>query len=270
MRIRRYITKSLEEENASYSYVGVFLRKEYSVLWIAQLKEILRKCNTYLKNAFAVGEDTKTTKMSLAATAAELQNLMIILLHTMVSFTSVNTWRIFNSKNFRADNLGALKPSLNHLCNNVVGFLIQQDFYFTLRVSYTYISWQISCAVSFIVIFWRRITMSANSRYCERVLHAIKTRCHNFLRYTDLFFVVCLSILVTYLLNCLFALLACLSAFFLSFIYFFLPSPNNYLVQRLTLLRGSTLKLKYNEYNNHRILFLTSTVSWVCPKWSYL
>lgn len=119
-RSRRYITKSVETENAAHSYVGVFLLKEHSIPWIGQLKEILNKCNFYLKSIFEDG-----------LSAAEIQNSLIVLLHTMVSFTSSNTWVIFN-----AENLRVLKPGLHQLCNNVVGFLIKNDFYRTLRVSW--------------------------------------------------------------------------------------------------------------------------------------
>lgn len=124
--ICRHITKSLEEENPAYCFVGVFLVKEYSVLWISQIKEILQKCNIYLKNFF--------TKKDVVMTSTELQNVTVILLHTMVSFTSINTWRIFHSSNLKAETLQVLKPGLNQLCSNFIGFLVHHEFYSTLRV----------------------------------------------------------------------------------------------------------------------------------------
>lgn len=124
--ICRYITKSLEEENSAYSFVGVFLVKEYSVLWISQIKEILQKCNIYLKNFF--------TRKDVVMTSTELQNATVILLHTMVSFTSINTWRIFHASNLKAETLQVLKPGLNQLCSNFIGFLVHHEFYSTLRV----------------------------------------------------------------------------------------------------------------------------------------
>lgn len=121
---RSYITKTLESENASISYVGVFLLKEHSVLWIAQLKELLNKCIFYLQTL------VKDNHLNVH----ELQNILIVFLHTIVSFTSINTWTIFKAKNCLAENLRVLKPGLNQLCNNVVGYLIQHDFYITLKV----------------------------------------------------------------------------------------------------------------------------------------
>lgn len=119
----RYVTKSLEAENVSSSYVGVFLLKEYSVAWIKQVKELLSKCNIYLKCTFV------DARMS----ATELQNTAIILLHTMVSLTSANTWRIFNASPL-PENLRVLKPGINQLCKNTVGSLLKEDFYVTLKV----------------------------------------------------------------------------------------------------------------------------------------
>lgn len=126
----RYVTKSLEAENVSSSYVGVFLLKEYSVAWIKQVKDLLSKCNVYLKSTFVDAQ----------LSATELQNTAIILLHTMVSLTSANTWRIFNASPL-PENLRVLKPGINQLCKNTVGSLLKEDFYVTLKVLVVSVNW---------------------------------------------------------------------------------------------------------------------------------
>lgn len=51
-------------------------------------------------------------------------------LHTLVSFTSPNTWALLKVKS-----LMALKPGMSQLCSNVLGALVQKGFFITLRVS---------------------------------------------------------------------------------------------------------------------------------------
>lgn len=50
-------------------------------------------------------------------------------LHTLVSFTSTNTWAIL-----RAKNLAGLKLGMSQLCNNILGALVQKGFFLHLKV----------------------------------------------------------------------------------------------------------------------------------------
>lgn len=112
----RYIVKSLDSRSPSISFIGVFLQKEHSVLWITRVKDILYKCNVYLKELDPdVSSDTK---------------FMLILLHTMISFTATNSWFVLR---FNED-LRPLIPGMNQFCNNIMAYLIKLGFYPTLRV----------------------------------------------------------------------------------------------------------------------------------------
>lgn len=54
---------------------------------------------------------------------------LALYLHTLVSFTSPNTWALLKVKS-----LMALKPGMSQLCSNVLGALVQKGFFITLRV----------------------------------------------------------------------------------------------------------------------------------------
>lgn len=54
---------------------------------------------------------------------------LALYLHTLVSFTSPNTWTLL-----KARNLAALKPGMSQLCSNILGHLVQKGFFITLRV----------------------------------------------------------------------------------------------------------------------------------------
>lgn len=56
---------------------------------------------------------------------------LALYLHTLVSFTSPNTWILLKAKN-----LAALKPGMSQLCSNILGSLVQKGFFLTLRVSF--------------------------------------------------------------------------------------------------------------------------------------
>lgn len=55
---------------------------------------------------------------------------LALYLHTLVSFTSPNTWAILKVKS-----LTTLKPGMSQLCSNILGALVQKGFFLNLRVS---------------------------------------------------------------------------------------------------------------------------------------
>lgn len=55
---------------------------------------------------------------------------LALYLHTLVSFTSPNTWAILKQKA-----MAPLKPGMTQLCSNIMGSLVQKGFFLSLRVS---------------------------------------------------------------------------------------------------------------------------------------
>lgn len=55
---------------------------------------------------------------------------LALVLRTLVAFTCPNSWAILRSKQ-----LSAMKPAMQQVCNNILGFLIQKGFFVNLRVS---------------------------------------------------------------------------------------------------------------------------------------
>lgn len=53
---------------------------------------------------------------------------LALFLHTLVAFTSANTWNLLRNKN-----LNSLKPGMIQLCNNIMGGLVQKGFYQSLK-----------------------------------------------------------------------------------------------------------------------------------------
>uniref|UniRef100_A0A2H1VCW6 Ubiquitin-protein ligase E3B n=1 Tax=Spodoptera frugiperda TaxID=7108 RepID=A0A2H1VCW6_SPOFR len=110
----RYIVQSLHSESVKLSYVGVFLNKEYSLRWIAHIKDLLYKCCQYL-------EELKPES------PIDMQSILIHL-HTLVAFTANNTWAITRLKNFEK-----LRGGMTQLCANVMGSLFHKGYYLTLK-----------------------------------------------------------------------------------------------------------------------------------------
>lgn len=54
---------------------------------------------------------------------------LALYLHTLVSFTSPNTWSILKTKS-----LNGLKPGMSQLCSNILGALVQKGFFIHLKV----------------------------------------------------------------------------------------------------------------------------------------
>lgn len=115
-RLCRYLIASLESDSPKLNYVGVTLVKELSLSWISHIKKLLGICCEVLES---LRPESHTESVSLA-----------LYLHTLVAFTSTNTWTVLKTKA-----LMNLKAGMTQLCNNIMGGLVQKGFYKTLRVS---------------------------------------------------------------------------------------------------------------------------------------
>ncbi|KAL1132531.1 hypothetical protein AAG570_010486 [Ranatra chinensis] len=114
-KLCRYLVSSVESENVRLSYVSVALNKDYSLCWIKQIKDILWKCCEYLE------------MLQRPEVASEMRSILL-LLHTLVSFTSPSTWKILQAKSMEP-----LKPGMVQLCANIMGHLFMRGFYLTLK-----------------------------------------------------------------------------------------------------------------------------------------
>ncbi|XP_026330023.1 ubiquitin-protein ligase E3B [Hyposmocoma kahamanoa] len=113
-KLCKYIVQSLLSESVKMSYVGVFLNKEYSLPWIAHIKDLLYKCCVYL-------EQMKPES------PVDMQSILIYL-HTLIAFTATNTWALTRSKNFEK-----LRGGMTQLCANIMGSLFHKGYYLTLK-----------------------------------------------------------------------------------------------------------------------------------------
>ncbi|CAB3235019.1 unnamed protein product [Arctia plantaginis] len=110
----KYIVQSLHSESVKLSYVGVFLNKEYSLQWIAHIKDLLYKCCLYL-------EELKLES------PIDMQSILVHL-HTLIAFTATNTWALTRLKKF-----DKLRSGMQQLCANVMGSLFHKGYYLTLK-----------------------------------------------------------------------------------------------------------------------------------------
>nr|CAD7456022.1 unnamed protein product [Timema tahoe] len=78
------------------------------------MKDILWKCCEYLND--------------LRPESAADMRVVLLYLHTLVAFTSTNTWNVLKTKHMEP-----LKPGLNQLCANIMGYLFTKGFYLTLK-----------------------------------------------------------------------------------------------------------------------------------------
>lgn len=113
----RYLLKSIDSDSPKLSYIGVALNKEHSLSWIRHIKQLLFKCCSLLDS---LKPETHRDTVSLA-----------LVLRTLVAFTCPNGWAILKCKQ-----LSVMKPAMQQICNNVLGFLIQKGFFLSLRVSF--------------------------------------------------------------------------------------------------------------------------------------
>lgn len=110
-----YLVSSIESDNIKISYINVALNKEYALDWIKQIKLVLWRCCEYLDNL-------------RPEQAAEMRSILL-LLRTLISFTSIGTWKVLD----RAKAMEGLKPGMQQLCANIMGYLFMRGFYLTLK-----------------------------------------------------------------------------------------------------------------------------------------
>nr|CAD7597611.1 unnamed protein product [Timema genevievae] len=103
-KLCRYLVGTLESDLIKVSYIGVALNKEHALTWISHMKDILWKCCEYLND--------------LRPESAADMRVVLLYLHTLVAFTSTNTWNVLKTKHMEP-----LKPGLNQLCANIMGYL---------------------------------------------------------------------------------------------------------------------------------------------------
>ncbi|XP_062543372.1 ubiquitin-protein ligase E3B [Armigeres subalbatus] len=113
-RLCRYLTASLESDSPKTSYIGVALNKDYSLAWIRHIKKLLYRCCMAIEQ---LRPEAHSDSISLA-----------LYLHTLVAFTSTNSWVLLRNKS-----LAGLKPGMLQLCSNIMGDLVQKGFYLNLR-----------------------------------------------------------------------------------------------------------------------------------------
>ncbi|KAI0213900.1 Ubiquitin-protein ligase E3B [Lamellibrachia satsuma] len=114
----KYILLSMNADNIKYSYVSLALSKDHVLAWIQQLKSVLLHCCSYFK----ILKPELPRDMKMITTC----------LHMLIMFTSAAKWKIVRGK---AGEL--LRPGLNQLCNNVMGYLNTQGFYPALQILLT-------------------------------------------------------------------------------------------------------------------------------------
>ncbi|XP_027719012.1 ubiquitin-protein ligase E3B [Vombatus ursinus] len=111
----RCILSSMEPENEpKVWYVSLALSKELTVLWIKQIKDILWICCKYLKY--------------LKPDILQDSKLISLYLTLLVNFTDTSTWKIVRGKG------ESLRPTMNHLCANIMGHLNQNGLYPVLQI----------------------------------------------------------------------------------------------------------------------------------------
>lgn len=84
--------------------------------WIAHIKELLHKCCKYLD-------------ILKPENPADMQ-IILLHLHTLIAFTSSNTWAVTKQKH-----LEKLRPGMTQLCANIMGALLHKGYYPVLKVS---------------------------------------------------------------------------------------------------------------------------------------
>uniref|UniRef100_A0A1B6DG25 Ubiquitin-protein ligase E3B n=1 Tax=Clastoptera arizonana TaxID=38151 RepID=A0A1B6DG25_9HEMI len=113
-KLCRYLVTSLEAETARFSYIGVALSKEHAISWISHIKNIMWKCCEYL-------DDLRPEVVSNTKS-------ILLLLHTLVAFTAINTWALL-----RTASMAPLRAGMSQLCANIMGHLCMRGFHLTLK-----------------------------------------------------------------------------------------------------------------------------------------
>ncbi|KAG8189904.1 hypothetical protein JTE90_018685 [Oedothorax gibbosus] len=113
-KVCKYIIASVETDSLKKSYIAVSFNKEFAVQWIHHIKTLLWQCCAYLK----------TLKPDNSQDTKEI----VLYLHMLISFTSINSWKILNSKQGES-----LKPAMNKLCDNIMGHLVTKGLFSVLQ-----------------------------------------------------------------------------------------------------------------------------------------
>lgn len=115
-RLCKYLLRSIETaDTAKFSYVGVALHKDHSLAWIKHIKALLYKCCLCVE---LLKPECHVDSLSLA-----------VYLHTLVAFTSPNTWLVLKTNK----QLAGLKPGMHQMCANIMGGLVQKGFFGSLK-----------------------------------------------------------------------------------------------------------------------------------------
>lgn len=115
-RLCKYLIRSVEtSESTKLSYIGVALNKKHSLDWIRHIKIFLGKCCDCLEH---LKPESHVDSVSLA-----------LQLHTLIVFTSPNTWLLLQ----RNKQLSPLLPGMNQMCANILGYLVKRGFFGTLK-----------------------------------------------------------------------------------------------------------------------------------------
>lgn len=109
----RYLLATMDSDNLKVSYVSVALLKDFVLLWIQQVKDILWKCVTCLKHIRPENH-------------VEVR-VMMIYLRMLITFTHTATWKIIRGKG------EGLTAGMNQLCNNIMGHLNNKGLYPALQ-----------------------------------------------------------------------------------------------------------------------------------------
>lgn len=115
-KLCKYIIRTVEtSDSAKFSYIGVALNKKYSREWIRHIKIVLGKCCESLQ---FLKPESHMDSVSLA-----------LQLHTLIVFTSPNTWLLVQ----RNKQLNPLLPGLHQMCDHILGALVNKGFFATLK-----------------------------------------------------------------------------------------------------------------------------------------
>ncbi|KAJ8679148.1 hypothetical protein QAD02_014935 [Eretmocerus hayati] len=117
-KVNIYLVRSLDSESPIFSYIGVGLLKNSSISWISHMKQLLHFCLLDL--------------MELHPEKSSEYKSILLRLHTLLSFTSTTSWAIMKSTEMEK-----LRAGMNQLCSNVMGYLVNNGFYPTMKVLLT-------------------------------------------------------------------------------------------------------------------------------------
>ncbi|XP_073670832.1 ubiquitin-protein ligase E3B [Paramisgurnus dabryanus] len=117
-KLCRIILSSMEVDNEpKVWYVSLALSKDLTIPWLKQIKDVLWVSCEYLKK--------------LKPDILQDNKLVTLYLTMLITFTDTSTWKIVRGKG------EALKPALNRICENIMGYLNQKGFYSVLQILLT-------------------------------------------------------------------------------------------------------------------------------------